>query len=90
MQQPRRYLLLLIILMKKRRNHLFFIIIGLITIALASVIIFRTTADKVYTEDTTKEGFVNNLMSNVANGISRNQSRQGLIEAYCASTVDAQ
>lgn len=43
-----------------------------------------------YSEDTTKAGFLANLQTVIANRLSNNKTRQGLIESYCYATARSQ
>ena len=56
---------------------------------LVAGVFFRTTQNS-YSEDTTKAGFLSNLQTVVANKLSNNKTRQGLIEAYCYATARSQ
>ncbi len=75
--------------MHKRQKIIFMSTLCIATLALASAVVF-SNVPKGYSEDTTKEGFVNNLMTNVSLGLEGNTSRQWLIEAYCEATAEAQ
>lgn len=80
---------LLLLIMKKNQKIIFFSTIWLGIIVLLNVLIFWFKTPKWYSEDTTKEWFINNLTNNFALALNNNRSRQGLIEAYCAATSEA-
>lgn len=61
--------------MHKRQKIIFMSTLCIATLALASAVVF-SNVPKGYSEDTTKEGFVNNLMTNVSLGLEGNTSRQ--------------
>lgn len=91
--QSSRQVLLLILShhsMKISLRSILFSCITFVFIAALSAGIFLSTQQKSYSADQTKQWFTSELISNISNKLDSNKTRQGLIEAYCAATANAQ